>query len=259
MNERVGLFVIGVQKAGTTSLDAYLRLHPSLAGPAVKETHFFDDEDVAWDAPPYERLHSYYPFPVEGRLRFEATPASSFWPPALGRIRRYNPAARIIMLLRDPIARAWSHWAMESHRGVEALSFSDAIRSGRQRVADAPLGPAWRDYSYVERGLYLPQVRRALMLFPDSQLLFLESQSLLKDAAATLARIADFAGIEAFPPVPEIRERPNPLRGLAPNGRDVALLKDLFVEDAREAVALTGIDADHWPTLRSGDIGAGDA
>ncbi|MBR0669128.1 sulfotransferase domain-containing protein [Roseomonas hellenica] len=251
MSERVGLFVAGVQKAGTTSLDAYLRLHPALAGPSVKETHFFDDESMTWDAPAYERLHGFYPPFRDETLRFEATPATSFWAPALGRIRRYNPSARIILLLRDPIARAWSHWSMEFHRGAETLPFCDAIRSGRQRFAGAPLGPEWRDYSYVERGLYLGQVRRALMLYPESQLLFLDSQSLLNDAAGTLARIADFAGIAPFPAVPEMRERQNPRHGAAPDPRDVALLKDLFAEDAREAVTLAGIDADHWPTLRA--------
>lgn len=258
MTERVGLFVAGVQKAGTTSLDAYLRLHSSLVGPQVKETHFFDDESVTWDAPDYARLHAFYPPPREGALRFEATPVSSFWTPALGRIRRYNATARIIILLRDPIARAWSHWSMEIHRGAETLSFSDAIRGGRRRLAEAPLGAAWRDHSYVERGFYLAQIRRALMLFPDSQLLFLDSRSLLNDAAGTLARIAEFSGIAPFPAVPLIRERPNPNPRTAPNQRDTALLRELFVEDAREAVALAGIDADHWPTLRSDGIGLDD-
>ncbi|MFG1432038.1 sulfotransferase domain-containing protein [Xanthobacter sp. V2C-8] len=249
MSERVGLFVAGVQKAGTTSLDAYLRLHPALAAPSEKETHFFDDESIDWSAPPYERLHAFYPPPREGLLRFEATPITSFWPPALARIRRYNPAARIILLLRDPIARAWSHWSMEAARGAESVSFSDAITIGRRRLANAPLGPEWRDCSYVERGFYLGQVRRALLLFPEAQLLFLEAQALLSDAAGTLARIADFAGIAPFPPVPEIRERPNPCPGAEMSASDAAVLKALFADDAREAVALAGIDAGHWPTL----------
>lgn len=255
MSDRIGLFVAGVQKAGTTSLDSYLRLHPSLSGPSVKETHFFDDENISWNAPPYERLHAFYPPHAQGMLRFEATPASSFWAPSLARIRRYNPDARIILLLRDPIARAWSHWSMEVHRGAERLSFSDAITIGRQRFADAPLGPEWRDYSYVERGLYLGQLRRALLLFSRSQLLFLDSRSLAENAAGTLAQIADFAGLEPFPDVPAMRAMANPLPGASPSSRDVALLKELFADDAREAVSLAGIDARHWPTLAPDGVG----
>lgn len=249
MSPRVGLFIAGVQKAGTTSLDQYLRQHGELAAPAVKETHFFDDETLDWTAPPYERLHAFYPPPRAGQMRFEATPISSFWTPALGRIRRYNPQARIILILRDPIERAWSHWSMEVHRGTETFSFAEAITTGRARLVGAPLGPAWRDHSYVERGFYLPQIRRALLLFPDAQLLFLESRALADDPAGTLARIAAFAGIAPFPPVAPLRERANPLAGAAPRPEDVALLRALYATDTRAAVALAGIDAAHWPTL----------
>ncbi|MBZ9674404.1 sulfotransferase family protein [Mesorhizobium sp. ES1-1] len=252
MNQKVGLFVAGVQKAGTTSLDAYLRMHPSLCGPIIKETHFFDDESIAWNSPPYERLHGFYPSSGKRALRFEATPVSSFWGPSMARIRRYNPGARIVILLRDPIARAWSHWSMEVHRGAERFSFSEAITVGRGRFAAAPLGPEWRDYSYVERGFYLAQIRRALLLFPHSQLLFLDSRSLAEDATGTLARIAAFAGIEPFPNVPEMRAMPNPRPGGGPSARDTALLRALFADDTREAVALAGIDARHWPTLADG-------
>ncbi|WAC29198.1 sulfotransferase family protein [Ancylobacter sp. SL191] len=252
MSERVGLFVAGVQKAGTTSLDAYLRQHPALAAPSVKETHFFDDEALTWEDPPYERLHAFYPPARAGVMRFEATPISSFWPPALARIRRYNPQARIILLLRDPIERAWSHWSMEVHRGTETLSFSDAITVEPARLKGAPLGPAWRDQSYVERGFYLGQVRRALLLFPDTQLLFLESRALAADPAGTLARIAAFAGIDAFPPVSPRRERANPFPHRVPQPRDVARLRELFAPDTRAAVALADIDAAHWPTLAAG-------
>lgn len=249
MSERIALFLAGMQKAGTTSLDAYLRRHPSLSGATVKETHFFDDESVSWDAPPYERLHAFYPPAQKGVLRFEATPATSFWAPALQRIQRYNSSARIVLLLRDPTERAWSHWCMEFHRGTETLPFAEAIRSGRQRLDQARLDVAWRNWSYVERGFYGEQLRRARALFPDGQLLFLESDALRSDPAGTLARIAAFAGIDAFPDVPDMAERGNPLPGLCPRPDDVTLLQATFAADCREAVALAGIDARHWPTL----------
>lgn len=136
---RVEFFVAGVQKGGTTALDAMLRQHPEIAMAREKEVHFFDDESIDWSAPDYGRLHAAYDA-GERRLRGEATPIYTYWPNALERLRAYNPAAKIIVGLRHPAFRALSHWRMETARGVEAFSFSEAIRTGRGRVAAAPNG-----------------------------------------------------------------------------------------------------------------------
>ncbi|MBX9700198.1 MAG: sulfotransferase domain-containing protein, partial [Acetobacteraceae bacterium] len=111
---RIGVFVAGVQKAGTTTLFAHLRRHPGLVAPtAEKELHVFDDETIDWRAPiDWSRLHARFPAERRCGLRFEATPITLFWPPALARIRAYNPAARIILIFRDPIGRAVSQWRM---------------------------------------------------------------------------------------------------------------------------------------------------
>lgn len=250
--ERVGLFIAGVQKAGTTSLDAYLRLHPDLIGPSVKETHVFDDETLDWSQPPDERLHAFYPPARRDELRFEATPITSFWPPALARVRRYNPHARIVIILRDPIERAWSQWCMQRHHGTEPLAFAEAIREGRRRLEAGAPESAWRLFSYVERGMYTAQIRRALMLFSDKQVLLLDHATLFRDVAGALRRIADFANIAPFPRVPHIRANSNPYPQDGPSPADIAYLRGVFAEDAREAVQLAGIEASHWPTLQDG-------
>ena len=251
MTDRVGLFVIGVQKAGTTSLDAYLRRHPMLSGPREKETHFFDNEHLDWADPPWDRLHALYPGNAAGRLRFEATPISSFWPPALARIRHYNPAAKLILLLRDPIERAWSHWSMEHRRGVEPLSFSAAIRAGRDRLpADDPLAPAWREFSYVERGFYAGQLRRARLLFPATQILCLDAAALRRDNATTLGRIAAFAQISPFPALAAVEENVGVATDNGPSPDDAALLRALYRADLVALTEMTGLDIGQWPTLR---------
>ncbi|MBR0673828.1 sulfotransferase domain-containing protein [Roseomonas soli] len=248
---RVGIFVIGAQKAGTTSLYGYLRQHPGLAAARVKETHFFDDESLDWADPPYDRLHAWFDPAPAATQYFEATPITIFWPPALARIRRYNPAARLILLLRDPIERAYSHWAMEYRRGAEALPFAEAIRAGRYRLPPhAPLAPAWREFSYVERGLYADQVRRALALFPQRQLLCLDTAALRADHAGSLARISDFLGLPPFPPLaPRLDHSAPPGPGLTP--ADTAWLREIFAPDVRALAALTGLQLDDWLTLRS--------
>jgi len=193
--KRVGFLVAGVQKAGTTALFDYLTEIEGLELPAVKEAHFFDDEDrVDWSAPDYAPYHALFADP--GCLWGEATPIYLYWPNALERIHNYNPALKLILLFRDPTERAWSHWKMEYARGKESEPFAWCIREGRARMAEASPYPGFhRVYSYVERGFYGRQLARALSLFPRAQLLLIGSNQLKRDPDATIGRVCDFLGV----------------------------------------------------------------
>src|SRR5438128_3640412 len=114
----VTFVIAGVQKGGTTALYEYLAEMGDVGLSRQKETHFFDDETLDWARPDYARYHAMFDAP-EGRPCGEATPIYSYWPNALERIAAYNPAMKLILLLRDPVARAWSHWRMEYARGAE--------------------------------------------------------------------------------------------------------------------------------------------
>jgi hypothetical protein len=175
----VNLFVVGIQKSGTTTLGSFLAEHPELLRGDAQEIHFFDDEDVDWDEPNYDHFHERFPMRTSPGAPFDVSPIYFFWPPAMPRIRSYNPDAQMVILFRDPIERGWSHWRMEAARGREHLPFSEAIREGRARLpADKPTAPEWRVASYVERGFYAQQLERALGLFPREQLLFLKTSGL---------------------------------------------------------------------------------
>jgi hypothetical protein len=175
----VRFLVAGVQKGGTSALFEYLRAVPGLELPAVKEAHHFDDElEVDWSRPDHGGYHAL--FANDGRLCGEATPIYCYWPDSLERIRAYNPAMRLILLFRDPVARAFSHWQMEYARGAETEPFAWCIREGRARVHSDPGARAGhhRVFSYVERGFYGQQLARVLALFPREQVLLLRSEDL---------------------------------------------------------------------------------
>lgn len=257
VNKLVSIFVCGVQKGGTTSLFAHFCEHPSLSAPSRKELHFFDDESVDWSRPDYSLLDSFFSSDDEGRLRFDITPIYGFWPPSLDRIRAYNPFAKLIFLFRDPSDRAWSQWLMEHARGDEILPFAEAIRAGRKRMAKMPpLAPSRRIYSYIERGFYAGQVRRALKLFPRKQVLFLRSQDLFDDHKVTLARIATFLKISPFPDTGPKRENPRP--GIpfpfpaSASREDRRFLVGLFRDDIRAFASLTKLDVRDWLTMKEG-------
>ena len=198
----LGFIVGGVQKSGTTSLFGYLSQHPQLSVPTVKEMHFFDDESQDWSKPDYPKLRSFFPEDNGLRIGFDVTPIYLFWPPSLERIKRYNPGIKLVFIFRDPIERAWSQWRMETGNQSEHLPFHLAIRQGRWRLKGlAQTDPAWRVYSYIERGFYARQVRRLLHCFPERMSSCCARQDHLSDHQGTLDCVARFLSIRPFPPL----------------------------------------------------------
>ena len=241
--KRVGFLVAGAQKAGTTALFDYLAEIPALELPAVKEAHFFDDEEkVDWAAPDYAPYHALFHDP--DRLWGEATPIYCYWPNALERVRAYNPDIKLILLFRDPIERAWSHWKMEYARGKETEPFGWCIREGRARMAEAHPYPGFhRVYSYVERGFYGRQLARALALFPREQLLLLGSDALRQDPTDTIRAVCDFLRIEppGGPIAPKISRPAAEIDYPATlSDSDVIFLQRQFADEVRRLHELAG-------------------
>lgn len=247
---RLDFLIAGTQKGGTTALHRFLSTHPALFLSAQKELHFFDDEALDWRAPDYDELHRHFSGCRAHQRAGEATPIYLYWPPAPARIWRYNPDMRLILLLRDPVTRAWSHWAMESSRGSETLTFGEAIRAGRRRVADMAdeVPGCHRVFSYVERGCYADQIARLLELFPREQVLFLRTEDLWRQHAATLDRVCDFLGVARFAAYPTAEyvapvQRP---AVVAMAEEDADLLRALYGCEIGRTAELTGLDLSGW-------------
>jgi len=243
---RVGFLVAGVQKGGTTALYDYLVEHPALLMADVKETHFFDDESRDWGRPDYGAYHAMFTPPSDGRPRLwgEATPIYAYWPGSLERIAAYNPDIRLILVFRDPIDRAWSHWKMEYARGAETRPFAWCIREGRARVETDPSAPGFhRVYSYVERGFYGAQVQRLLGLFRREQLLFLRSGDLKTQPGRILGKVCDFLNAPALPglQIKESHVAKDIDYGQIISQDDRDYLARQFAEDQRNLFSLTGI------------------
>ncbi len=247
MTRRAEFLIAGMQKAGTTALHHFLSKHPEVFMPTRKELHFFDDETIDWQATPYGDYNGYFSAAPDWKIVGEATPIYAFWPTAMQRIARYNPDMRLIMLLRHPVGRAFSHWRMETDRNVETLAFCEAIRGGRRRVvADAiGLGPGLRNFSYVERGLYAIQIMRICTFFPRRQVLFCTMEALRADFQAVFDQVTDFLHVErmriAEPYDVRLLPRGESFRRLLMR-EDARYLCDLYAQDIAETQALTGLD-----------------
>jgi hypothetical protein len=238
----VSFLIAGVQKGGTTALFDYLGDYDDVALSEVKEVHFFDDDERDWSKPEYGAYHARFGDPA-GRPCGEATPIYSYWPGSLERIAAYNPAMRLILVLRDPVQRAWSHWRMEYARGAETNPFAWCVREGRQRLFDAEPWGHHREFSYVERGFYGEQVERALSLFPAAQLQVLTAEALRTDPAGVLAQVRGFLGLGPGP-APRPREVHMGVEMAYPSqltAEDATHLRRVYAADDARLFALTGV------------------
>ena len=240
--DRVAFIIAGVQKGGTTALFDYLGEAADLSLSRVKEVHFFDDETQDWARPDYGAYHANFA-PFDGRPRGEATPIYLYWPGSLERMAAYNPGMRLIVMLRDPVERAWSHWKMEYARGVETRPFAWCIREGRQRLFDAEPWGFHRETSYVERGFYGEQMARLYGLFPQDQVLVLRSDDLRRAPGATLSQVRAFLGLPeaAAPTAREVHVGREMDYGSELNSAEVDYLRGVYERDMARLADLTGV------------------
>lgn len=243
MGPLVNFVICGVQKGGTSALHDYLSDSPDVAFADVKEVHFFDDEEVDWSHPDYGPYHARYSVDVAKKAYGDATPIYVFWPHALERIRAYNPQMKVILLLRDPVERAWSHWRMEFARGVEHNPFSYCIRQGRWRNFTTHPWGHHREFSYVERGYYGEQVERLLSVFNREQVLIATSERLLRSPQECITDICKFLEVEPPSVITrrEVHVGADIDYGAHLTVEDRAFLRDIYAFDQQRLQRLTGI------------------
>jgi sulfotransferase family protein len=234
--------ILGAQKAGTTALYAYLRWHPRVTGPSFKEVSFFDRHYARGER--WYRAHM--PVRRSGMVG-EASPSYLFHPLAPERVARMLPKARLIVLLRNPVDRAFSHYQHEVALGREQLSFEDALAHEDDRMhgeidrmlADPTyFSDPWWNYTYAARGRYTEQLERWLEAFPREQLLVLLTDELAADTDGTYRRALDFLGVDerGLDSYPRIFERE--YGQMEPGTR--AQLQQEFAEPNRRLAELLG-------------------
>jgi hypothetical protein len=189
--------IVGTQKGGTTSLHRYLTEHPEVSGGRGKEIHFF-----SWK---YDRGLDWYlaRFPPDGEAKVVGEASTSYLcdPEAPARVRQALPDVKLIVLLRNPVDRAYSQYQMNMRKGDEALTFEDALAAEPQRLCSADRSATqWRYSSYATRGLYAEQLEWWLAEFPCQQLLVLKSEAFFARPDEGLRQALAFLGLPAWSP-----------------------------------------------------------
>jgi hypothetical protein len=213
--------IIGSQKSGTTSLHDYLSQHPSLVGSKPKEIHYFDKyqdsgKDIDW-----YRSHFRHVDPFANKLYFEASPNYIYHEYVGEAISKMYPEMKMILILRDPVQRAFSAWNMYGDffrkndlkrftkpvNGQENLiykhfyknrsafiGFSEAIQLEVKLIEEG--GDV--EPSLLRRGLYAQQIKSYLKYIKSEQLLVIGFNDLVENVLPTLDLISDFLHVKNF-------------------------------------------------------------
>lgn len=207
--------IVGTKRGGTTSLWNYLLQHPQVLPmfPAARgrkaNAWFFEhqEESDAW-------YRSHFHTRMYRRLRArsvgrvvtgEASPYYMYGPSIPARIAQIIPDVRLVVMLRNPVDRAYGHFQERVKEGVETLSFRDALTAESHRLAgeyermgaDPNYYSVPHDYfTYRDRGVYLPQVQRLHEHFPPSHVLILRSEDLYLEPQRVYDDVSGFLELE---------------------------------------------------------------
>ncbi|HEY4234458.1 MAG TPA: sulfotransferase domain-containing protein [Lacipirellulaceae bacterium] len=194
--------IVGAQKAGTTQLYEGLIRHPRCFGSSKKELNYFSkysDRPLSW----YQSQFPLVRQVMRARgISIEASPSYLPSPQSLGRMRDLLPAVAVIVILRDPVARAYSHYQHCRTRHQESRSFADAVQDVIEQGAYAPESgwaikqSALPMLDYVSRGYYALQIEALWDIYPRQQTLILDSADLFENTSAICQQVFDFLGLD---------------------------------------------------------------
>ena len=203
--------ICGAQRGGTTSMYQALRQHPNLLRPFLhKGVHYFDvapQRSLNW-------YRAHFPFTAQGALRsrrtghpamtFESSPYYLFHPLAAGRIAAALPGIKVLILLRDPVERAYSAHAHELARGFETEPFARALELEDKRVAGEEekliadptyLSHAHQHQAYLHRGVYIDQIERMAAAVGRDHVHLVDSEDFFTDPEPVWNDVIDFLGL----------------------------------------------------------------
>lgn len=215
------LFIVGAAKAGTTSLYSYLNDHPKINASVIKEPHFFSDDIRCKDINPKRKKSTCFNqekyfakkilapkhigyiesqdnylklFDLRGDYSYflDASTGYLHSESAAKNIYDFNKDAKIIISLRDPCERAYSHFLMDLSGGVlESKDFIKEIerqRNKKNRNIENNL--------YIERSLYAQQIKRYMDIFPKENILIIFQEDLNRDTQKVMDEVFDFLDLD---------------------------------------------------------------
>ena len=226
-------FIVGFQKCGTTSLYDLLMSHPNVLPGLLKENNFISEKN--------ERLVEFrasFPYKQAGKITGDASHLHTWAPYGLTRIKEYFPNAKIIILMRDPISRAHSHFNMDKKIGYipSNLSFDSYIDielkliesiSNKNDLSEIYFGTKLFGNRYgwaLSRGVYHVYLSKILDLQLDHHCMFMEE--LNADHLEKWQGLLQFLSIDSYVPKFKVSNKGDYENSIAPETR--ARLREFY-------------------------------
>lgn len=199
------LFIIGAQKAGTNSLANYLSSQNGIIPPWHKEISFFNNDTrfekgVSWYksffSTNFIRLQREKKNNIKA-ITFDASANYFEEIKSANRIKQFNPDAKIIVILRDPVMRAWSHYKMAVSYGFEDKKFKEALKFETERITQNTCRHnfAFQRLAYRSKGEYVTYLKPWMNLFGNNMLV-LFYEDIFANKLSELQKIHDFIGLK---------------------------------------------------------------
>jgi hypothetical protein len=199
--------IIGVPKCGTTALYEYLIQHENVLSALWKEIYFFDryyPRGLDWYRANFPYKLTKFFKETKNKSSFltgESTPTYIHHPLAPNRIANDIPDVKLIILLRNPVDRAYSHYQMEKRLGYENLEFSEALDQEDQRLKNENMKMVndsnyysyeWQTHSYKHSGHYAELLTKWMKFFPKENLLILKTEEFNENPSQVFHQVLNF-------------------------------------------------------------------
>jgi len=201
--------IIGAQRSGTTTLFRNLIKHPEIFHPIKKEIHYFDfyfNNGLNWYKKHFPIIIKklFYEVIQKDFITGEATPYYLYHSDVPERVLNTIPDVKIIVLLRNPVDRAYSHYWQEVRKGYEKLSFEEALEKENERLAlnsdiiSLKNEFNYRHYSYFSRGIYIDQLLNWSKYFSFDRFLIIQSENFFKEPQFVFNKVFRFLNLPDY-------------------------------------------------------------
>lgn len=210
-HQKPDFVVLGAQKCGTTALYHCLAQHPRIRMPAGKEeTHYFNKHYLRGDGWYLNHFPVKLPFSKGKNSRIvvgDSTPCYIFTPSVPLKLSQFLPDAKFIVIFRDPVERALSHYFHNIRKGHETLSLQAAFEAEAERLAGEQerifsdpnyYSPIYNHFSYCNRGLYRNQIDAWLKYFPLERFKFIRSDRFSRNSQETMNDVWNFLNLDSY-------------------------------------------------------------